>query len=122
VFTDAAGEAVIISEDLFKDYKGNWKIGKGSRSQDLILLAEAIKNPDEIWVSMMWHRVKKKSVSSRAYLSRYTIDKKQYIAVAVWDYVDGWHGVTAHTSLSAGDFSRKVEKNRAGIRLFRRSL
>jgi len=99
VFKDVAGEAVVISEALFKDAQGNWKIGKGLRSSHLPMLAEAIRQPDEIWSYMHWHGKQGKAVSNRTYISRYDVDGKQYVAIVVMGYNDGWHGITAHSSM-----------------------
>jgi len=122
VFTDVTGEAVVISDALFKNAQGNWKIGKRSRSQDIVMLAETLQDPDEVWTRMVWHKNQGKAMTERVYLSRYTIGEKDYTSLVVMDYHKGWHGVTAHTSLSADELKNKIEKNRAGVRLFKRGL
>ena len=45
------GDSVVISADLFRDARGNRKVGKCGCAR-LVLLAETIKNPDEIWLSV----------------------------------------------------------------------
>lgn len=54
VYRDRAGGAVVISESLFKDASGAWKVFKGGRAEQYLQAAEALKDPDEIWVD--WER------------------------------------------------------------------
>ena len=122
VYTDVTGEAVVISDALFKRHDGAWKMGKQSRSSELVMLAETIKDPDEIWTRMVWHKKQAKAITERIYLSRYTVEQKEYTSFVVMDYRNGWHGVTAHTSSNADELSQKIEKNRKGVRLFKRGL
>jgi len=120
VFTDITGEAIVLSDALFKSSNGAWKMGKRSRSSEIPMLAETLKHPDELWAGMYWHGEKGIVKTSRVYLSRYDVDGKQYFSVVVMGYDHGWHGITAHTSMSADEFNSKVERNRQGIRLFKR--
>lgn len=120
VFTDVTGEAVVLSDTLFKKSDGAWKMGKRSRSSEIIMLAETLRHPDEVWVGMYWHSDKGLAKTSRVYISRYLVDGKQYLSLVVMGYDKGWLGITAHTSMSADDFSSKVERNRKGVRLFKR--
>lgn len=49
-FTDRAGDRLLISDELFRDRQGILKIGVGDRGPLAPLLAEAIIDPDEIWL------------------------------------------------------------------------
>lgn len=51
---DPAGHVVAISERLFQDAAGAWKVRKAGRETYLAQLAEVLTDPDEIWVS--WAR------------------------------------------------------------------
>jgi len=120
IYTDATGEAVVVSESLFKKHDGSWKIGKRSRSQEIVMLAETIKDPDEIWTRMVWHNKQGKAITERIYISRYTVGDEDYTSLVVMDYRNGWHGITAHASLSVDELNQKIEKNRVGVRLYKR--
>ncbi len=51
-FTDKAGVTMPISDALFRDRGGAWKIGKRFRGYLSPLLAEALLDPDEIWLGV----------------------------------------------------------------------
>jgi hypothetical protein len=52
LWTDAAGHAVPISEELFRARDGRWKVGKRGRARLTPLMAEALIDPDEIWLGV----------------------------------------------------------------------
>ncbi|OJY36352.1 MAG: head morphogenesis protein [Rhodobacterales bacterium 65-51] len=52
LWTDAAGHAVPISEEFFRARDGRWKIGKRGRARLAPLMAEALIDPDEIWLGV----------------------------------------------------------------------
>jgi|UPI00035FDF65 hypothetical protein len=122
VFTDAAGEAVVISEALLKDVRGRWKIAKRGRERFLLMMADAIKNPDEIWVGMEWMHSQKRAVVRRRYVSRRLIDGVDKTAFTVFEFAtDGWRGKTSYVLDHAVDeLSDEVEGLRRGVRLYRR--
>jgi len=121
VLFDAVNEPVLVADSLFKDKDGNWKIDP-ARSRDMLLLADTIANPDEIWTWHEWHKEQQRASTVRAYIARFTFGGKPRLGLVILRYGadKNWEGVTAHTSPSAGDFNRKVEKNRRGLRLFKR--
>jgi SPP1 gp7 family putative phage head morphogenesis protein len=52
VFRDALDEPLIISDDLFRGGRGPaLRVAKNGRERGLLLLADTIKAPDEIWAS-----------------------------------------------------------------------
>lgn len=110
---------VAISEALFQDHLGGWKLD-AARSRELNLLAMTIRDPDEVWAWQEWHKDDHQMETVRAYLARYTFGGKPRLGLVIMRHRAGWVGVTAHTSSSAGEFNAKVEKNRRGVRLFRR--
>lgn len=52
LWTDAAGHAVPISEEFFRARDGRWKVGKRGRARLAPLMAEALMDPDEIWLGV----------------------------------------------------------------------
>ena len=50
MYRDQAGQAVLISDALFKNINGDWKAMKRGREVQMERLAESIFDPDEIWV------------------------------------------------------------------------
>jgi len=124
VFTDAAGEAVVISEALFKNVRGKWKIAKRGRERFLLLLAEAIKNPDEIWTAMEWNRSLNKAMVRRRYVTRFALTDGSRPGFAVFEYGSKeWSGVTVYAREFAtpDEFDQEVENMRRGIRLYKRA-
>jgi len=122
VFTDVTGEAVIISSELFKYASGEWKMGSRTRSGEINMLAETIKDPDEVWVRMAWHRGDQQTMVERTYISRYTIGEQEFTSLVVMRYGKGWSGTTAHTTNRNDELLNKISKNRKGVRLFKRGL
>jgi len=122
LFADAIGEAVVVADDLFRNHQGAWKIGKRGREQHLLLLADALHNPDEIWAWLEWHQQENRAVARRLYISRYTIDGVTHAAMVIMGRGEqGWYGITAHETTNASEFNQKVERNRRGVRLFKRT-
>lgn len=52
LWIDAAGQRVVISDDLFIGRDGQSKLMKGVRRTHAALLAETIVDPDEIWLGV----------------------------------------------------------------------
>ena len=95
-FTDASGKTLKISPRMFKDRQtGKYKIFKNGREQYLLMLAEAIKNPTEIWEDTATR--KGQTTSIRRYVATYRIENEQVSGVIVFDLINGtWEGTTAH--------------------------
>jgi len=94
VFLDKSGEALPISVELFKDHFKEWKIKKSGREIYLRMLAQNIKNPDEIWFD--WKRLENGIYQlRRRYLSRFDLTGKQQSGLSVFEITrDGWREVT----------------------------
>lgn len=114
VFKDVAGEELIISEDLFRDGQGKYKVTKRERHRYLLLLADSIKDPDEIFV--VWQEYPKGRMTlSRHYLVRWSGDKHD--GFTMFDVSkNGWVGVT---SFSAGG-ADYILKQRVGSLIYSR--
>lgn len=52
LFTDAAGHAMPISDELFRARDGQLKVSKRGRDRFTPLMAEVLMDPDEIWIGV----------------------------------------------------------------------
>lgn len=52
LWTDVTGSRLVISDQLFRDGRGEWKATKRGHGTHALLLAEAIMDPDEIWMGL----------------------------------------------------------------------
>ena len=116
LFIDAIGEPVMIGRGLFEDRKGRLKVTKRGREQALLLLADTIKDPDEIWWT--WEtNARGEYMLFRRYLSRYMIAGQEMPMFTLFDIAkDGWIGVTAFPP----DQKSYLEKQRQGTLAYRR--
>lgn len=118
VVRDVIGERLVVGKELFIERKtGQLKANKRGRGQWLLMLAEALKNPDEIWVRIEWLGALKKAVVRRRYLARFQVEGEVAPAVAVFEVgTDGAVGVTTFPPADGG----YVEGLRQGIRIYQR--
>ena len=118
IFRDVAGEALVIGKQLFTVSKtGELKVTKRGHEQFLLLLADSLKLPDEIWTRMEYFDHLQKSVVRRRYISRVRIDGEDKPMLAIFEVGDdGWFGVTTF----APDNPDYLEQLRVGIRVFKR--
>ncbi|MBI0036724.1 hypothetical protein H3T61_00545 [Gilliamella sp. B14384H2] len=118
IFNDVTDEALVIGKQLFTVSKtGELKVTKRGREQFLLLLADSLKLPDEIWTRMEYFDHLQKSVVRRRYISRFMIDGEVKPMLAVFEVGDdGWLGVTTF----APDNPDYLEQLRVGIRVFKR--
>lgn len=119
IFKDVAGDALVIGKQLFTVSKtSELKITKRGREQFLLLLADSLKQPDEIWTRMEYFDHLQKSVVRRRYISRFMIDGEVKPMLAVFEVGDdGWLGVTTF----APDNPDYLEQLRVGVRVFKRT-
>lgn len=52
LWQDVTGTRIVISDQIFRDASGNWKAAKRGHGDHALLLAEAIKDPDEVWLGL----------------------------------------------------------------------
>lgn len=115
---DAVGERIVIGEKLFQSADGSWKAKKFGRDKYLPLLAETLKDPDEVWARIEW--IGGRAVVRRRYISAVEIDDGSgnvTPALAVFERDEkSWEGVT---TFSPGTL-RYLDKYRQGVLLYRR--
>lgn len=118
LFQDVLGERIAVGADLFLDASDRLKVTKRGRERYLRLLADAIKQPDEIWARVEWLFGAQKSVVRRRYVARFEIEGEDGTTpmLAVFERgEDGWFGVTTFQGEALDD-----ENWRIGVRLYRR--
>lgn len=118
LFRDVLGESIAIGADLFSDAAGALKVTKRGRERYLRLLADAIKNPDEIWVRLEWLFAANKAVVRRRYVARFEIEGEDGPTplLAVFERGDdGWWGVTIFQGAQQSESEWRI-----GVRLYRR--
>jgi hypothetical protein len=118
LFRDAAGARITISDELFLTASAVPKADKRGRGRFALLLAEALIDPDEIWVA--WGKGRSgEAILFRKYLREVQLpgeDKPLFILLE-WSS-RGWIGVTAFPP----DRRSYLQKLRIGALLFQRAV
>lgn len=122
VFTDVTGAPVVISDDLFRTASGKLKLARedrvhGVRGRYLGLMAQTIKDPDEIW--HLWEEYPKEGQWTllRRYVARYDVAGRAVPAFVLFDVSPkGWFGVTAFPPRRAS----YIDGQRGGALVWRR--
>lgn len=127
VFEDVTGAPLVIDEALFQDGAGKWKATKDGRGPFMRVLADTVKEPDEVW--LRWEESREASGPwrlKRRYIRSVEIvgsDGPQY-GLSVFEYgKDGWSGSTAMMSQAdRGPAARLryIERQRDGFLLYRK--
>lgn len=116
VFRDQVGERLVIGRDLFTDARGQLKVRKRGRDQLLDLLADTLRDPDEIWVRLEWLQAAGKATVRRRYIARFLVAGQTQPMLAVFERgADGWWGVTTFQGEPGTEDGWRV-----GVRLYRR--
>lgn len=118
IMQDVIGERLVVGKELFITRKtGQLKANKNKRGKWLLVAAEALKRPDEIWVRVEWLGALQKAVVRRRYLARFQVAGEAAPALAIFEVgSDGWIGVTTFPPRE----DEYLEGLRQGIRLYRR--
>ena len=118
-FRDVAGHVLPISDSLFRNASGGYKVNKFIRAASFSRLAEAITDPDEIWADWSYDVGRKTVRLVRRYL-RYDA-KGGGLAIFEW-LRDGWSGVTAFPPKPGkpGAQENYLTRHRTGALLYRR--
>ncbi|NVF15987.1 PBECR2 nuclease fold domain-containing protein [Vreelandella maris] len=109
-FTDATGESLPISEDLFRDGRGGWSLPRDG--QHLGALARTLREPDEIWTALETIEGERPRLRRR-YLARFALEGgEEGLFMVDWGR-DGWSGQRLESA-------SELEAWRRGVRLYRR--
>lgn len=123
VFPDAVNVPVVISDALFRDQAGGWKSLKRGRSAYTRLLAQAIKEPDEIWLRFEEMQAKPGQYRIvRRYIKSFML-ADQFYGLAVFELDNAeWSGLTAFAPepMDAARRENYIENQRAGALIYRR--
>ncbi|WP_418648883.1 PBECR2 nuclease fold domain-containing protein [Thauera butanivorans] len=126
VFDDVAGDMLTISDALFTDGRGNIKADKRGRGPYMRLLAETVREPDEIW--MRWEESRAQPgtwLLKRRYLKVIELvsEDAALYGIGAFEYGrDGWSGSTVFPA-DAGDGRKRreyLEHQRAGFLRYRK--
>lgn len=112
ILTDKVPYRRLVSKELFMDHKtGRFKIEKNGRAVYVKYIAEAIKNPDEIWLSSGGH-----GDEALHCLARFSVRGNVLNIVAVFRQksVDAWVGWSGYQTRTPEQFSSK----RVGHRIY----
>lgn len=117
-FRDPSGGIITVGRSLFEQRTADGEIvalkaGKRGRGQFAGLLAQAIIDPDEIWVD--WALVKSGVVLRRAYLQRVVLPDNTQLFVRFEWTSKGWVAITGFDTKDA-----YLENFRRGALLYRR--
>lgn len=116
IVRDVMGERLVVGKDLFTKADGEWKVLKRDREQFLPLLAQALLQPDEIWLRLEWMYALEKAVVRRRYVARFAVQGQEVPALVVFELGgDGWAGVTAFQGAA-----QSAEDWRVGVRVYAR--
>lgn len=123
IYRDVLDEPLVMGKELFQDGRGEWKANKQGRGRYLLLLAEAITDPDEIWLH--WEEMRANPgrwLLRRRYIKAFDLGDAQFgLAMFEWGRY-GWRGATIFAPTQATDDARRayIEKQRAGELIYQR--
>lgn len=118
-FRDKSGGILTIGRSMFekRDQGGNVigiKSDKRERGPFMVLLADAIKDPDEIWID--WAAVASGVVLKRAYLKRFVLDDARELFLRFEWTKWGWIARTGFVV----DKPPYLDKYRTGVLIYRK--
>lgn len=117
-YRDKADELLLISDQLFRQRgTGALKVLKRGREKDVLLLADTIRDPDEILLQEVAIGPGITS-TQRVYLAQYLVEGERDPLLAVFEIGRwGWSGVTAY---GPDNTARLLKNRKAAVRLYRR--
>jgi len=117
LFTDKMGDPLLISDDFFFSDEGVSKFVGSRRVTSALMLADTIKDPDEIWWVWEYHQKTGVYRLRKRYFARFEVEGKRADLMTAFDVSkDGWLGVTAFRASSAAYLGRQ----RGGVLAYRR--
>ncbi|MBX9634879.1 MAG: minor capsid protein [Magnetospirillum sp.] len=116
VFMDKMDEPLVIGRQLFQRADGVLKVAKRDREKTLLLLADALKDPDEIWWQWEQSRKTGRWFLAKRYLARFDVDGKGTQALLSFGVgEEGWEGTTAFSPTA-----NNLANQRRGVLAYRR--
>lgn len=124
LWEDKTGTRIPVSDELFKDRSGAWKVGKRDRATLTPLLAEALLDPDEIWLGIAEKPVHLHTTVSELIVDRRYIrtDRKSGL-ITVFEIGRKWWQATtsyAPTDRKGKPDFRLLDRRRGGKLLWKR--
>jgi hypothetical protein len=123
-YQDVLGKPLSISASLFGGAAADFrKVDKRERGVYLPMLADTIKDPDEVWLIPETFQGNK-VVTRRRYVANFTVGEQQTPGVAVFEYgKNGWAGITVFQAnpkqgVSLDDYLSTI---RRGVLAYRRN-
>lgn len=117
VFKDVVGERLVVGKEMFTSPDtGELVAEQPSLARNLLLLAaEALLQPAEVWVRLDWVESLKKAVVRRRYLASLLVkDEPAPVQVVVEIDADGWSASAQVTQ----DGQQPLSSYRQGVRLY----
>lgn len=116
VHEDVVGEPLVVTEELFKNRFGGWKVLKQGRERFMLMLADTIKSPDEIWTAFQ-KMPDGRTELRRRYLAQWTVQGETLPMLTVFEWgKSGWSGVTAFDPETVSYLMRQRQGKRAYVR------
>lgn len=117
IFRDVLGEPLVMGRELFVTRRtGELKAAKRGRGPYMALLAEAVADPDEIWVRIEQQAARNTQVVRRRYIARFELPDDELPLLAVFERgASGWSGITVYDVRDPD-----INELRFGVRLYRR--
>ena len=123
LFRDVLGTAILVGERMFR-HGGELKVTAQGRAPSILLGADALREPDEVWAALTVVGQEKRVRLVRRYLIWRTAVDGTRVGFSVVELgPDGWQGVTTYeprATRSEAAKLRAMEALRAGILLYRR--
>jgi hypothetical protein len=124
LWEDPTGTKLPVSEELFRDQSGAWKVGKRDRARLTPLIAETLLDPDEIWVGVSEKKNRIDPDTTELLVDRRYIrtDSETGLIVVFQIGRKWWEAITAYpTTNKKGDPDPKLlDKRRGGKLLWKR--
>ncbi|MCA3519739.1 MAG: minor capsid protein [Rhodobacter sp.] len=120
-FRDVTGETLLIGAPLFTTQQGELKVGKRDRAPYVLLLAEAVRAPDEVWDIIEPARIARpdrpRFLFRRRFVARFSVAEMIEPAFVVFEWSRAvWSGVTAFRPSEA----EYIDAQRRGRLVYRR--
>ncbi|WP_084437998.1 DUF935 family protein [Shinella sp. HZN7] len=119
LFEDKAGAHIPVSDQLFRNREGQFKALKRNRHRVLAMMAEALLDPDEIWMGVARKVESGDLVVDRRYIR---VDPKTAIQIVFEIGEKTWEAITSFDftdKKGAADFAA-LEKRRVGKLVYKR--